>query len=192
MPATRSSIKIHPVTPERWGDFETLFGPRGACAGCWCMWARKPRAQYLRDKGGGNKKSMKRLIASGAEPGVIAYVDGEPAGWCSVAPRTEYTALGRSRILAPVDDKPVWSITCLFVARPYRRQGLSTELIRAAVKLAKSKRARLIEAYPHETKTDHAPDAFIWTGTLSAFRKAGFKEVERRSPGRPIVRLEFL
>jgi len=156
------------------------------------MWARKPRAQYLRDKGGGNKKSMKRLIASGAEPGVIAYVDGEPAGWCSVAPRTEYTALGRSRILAPVDDKPVWSITCLFVARPYRRQGLSTELIRAAVKLAKSKRARLIEAYPHETKTDHAPDAFIWTGTLSAFRKAGFKEVERRSPGRPIVRLEFL
>jgi len=180
-----------PLTGERWADLEVLFGPRGACGGCWCMAWRLTRSEFDRGKGDGNRKAFRAIVRSGAEPGVLAYHGGEPVGWCAVAPREDYPALGRSRVLAPVDERPVWSISCLFVARAARRSGVSVRLIRAAVEHAAAHGGSVVEAYPVEPYSENMPAAFAWTGTASAFRKAGFTEVLRRSRTRPIMRLEI-
>ena len=179
---------FHPLTPERWPDFEKLFGPRGACGGCWCMYWRLTRAQYEEQHGELNRRNIKALVDSGNVPGIIAYVGEEPVGWCSVAPRQEFSTLGRSRILKPVDEQPVWSVVCFFVARSQRRKGLTVELLKAAVNFARTSGARIVEGYPVEPKAGKAPDVFVYTGLLSAFTQAGFTEVLRRSETRPIMR----
>jgi GNAT superfamily N-acetyltransferase len=180
-------VAFHAATPARWADVEALFGERGACAGCWCMFWRLPRARFDAGKGAGNRRALKALIESGARPGVIASTGGEPVGWCAVAPRADYVSLANSRVLKPVDEQPVWSISCLFVRRDFRRRGLSARLIDAAAKLAARRGARIVEGYPVEPAAKTA-DAFVWTGLASAFTKAGFSEVARRSPTRPIMR----
>ena len=181
-------LEIHPVTPARWPDLEALFGARGACGGCWCMFWRLTRAEYEKKKGAGNRRALKKLVESGKVPGVLAYADGVPVGWCAVAPRAAYSTLERSRVLAPIDDHPVWSVPCFFVARPFRRRGLTVELLRAAVDFARRKGAKIIEGYPVEAREGKMPDVFAYTGLPSAFRKAGFVEVLRRSPTRPVMR----
>ena len=120
-------------------------------------------------------------------PGIIAYADRRPIAWCCIGPREEFPALERSRVLARVDDLPVWSIVCLFVARPFRGRGVSVECLKAAAEYAREKHARIVEGYPFEP-TLILPAPFVWTGLASAFRKAGFKEVLRRSRTRPIMR----
>lgn len=179
---------FYPLTPERWRDFEALFGPRGACGGCWCMWWRLTRSEFDRQKGEGNRQAMKALVDSGRVPGILAYSGERPVGWCSVAPREEFGALARSRVLRPVDDRPVWSVVCFFVDKVYRRQGLTVALLRAAVDYAAAHGATIVEGYPSEPKKADAPAVFLYTGTVSAFRKAGFVEVARGSPSRPIMR----
>ncbi len=181
-------LTFHAATPERWGDVERLFGERGACAGCWCMLWRRSRKDWTEGKGAGNRRALRRLIQDGKEPGILAYADGEAIGWCAVAPREDYPALGRSRVLQPVDDRPVWSVSCLFVARPYRRKGVSARLLTAAADHAARCGATIVEGYPTAPATDRAPDAFLWTGIPAAFERAGFREVARRSPTRPILR----
>jgi hypothetical protein len=121
----------------------------------------------------------------------MAYADSKPVGWCAVAPRPVHERLANSRILAPVDEQPVWSVTCFFVARPYRRCGLTVPLLKAAVSHAANCGARLVEGYPVEPKKDSMPDVFAWTGIASAFRRAGFREVARRAPSRPVMRIEI-
>ena len=190
MPARKSTplrLTIEPVTPERWRDLETLFGERGACAGCWCMWWRLPRSKFVAQKGEGNHRALKRIVAGGEIPGLIAYHDGEPIGWCALAPRSDYLRLAKSRILREVDEQPVWSITCFFVARPFRRRGVTKKLLEAAVAYAKKKGATILEGYSVDAKTKSA-DAFVYTGLASTFRAAGFEEVARRSPTRPVMR----
>ena len=181
-------FSFRPLTPDRWPDVEYLFGPRGACAGCWCMWWRLSRPEWNRGKGEGNRKAFRKLVRSGAEPGVLAYADGEAVGWCAIAPRGQYPRLDGSRILKPVDDQPVWSVTCFYVARGFRHQGLSAALLKAAVDFARARGAKIVEGYPHDTKKATA-DVFVYTGLASAFRKTGFKEVARRSKTRPIMRM---
>jgi GNAT superfamily N-acetyltransferase len=181
-------VEVRPLTPDRWGDLERLFGPRGACGGCWCMWWRLTRSEFEKRKGAQNKRAMKRIVVSGEVPGLLAYADGEPVGWCAIGPRASYPVLQRSRVLKPVDDQPVWSITCFFVARPYRGQGVSAALVKAAVAHARKNGARTIEGYPVEPKAGRIPDAFAYVGVPSTFRRAGFVEVLRRSPTRPIMR----
>ena len=184
----KTKITFHPATSDRWPDLEELFGERGACGGCWCMFWRLPRKQFDAGKGATNKKAFKAIVRSDAEPGVIAYLDREPIGWCAIAPREHYIALERSRILQPVDDQPVWSISCLFVKKPYRRRGISTQMLRAAVDLAAKHGARVVEGYPVAPSMETMPDPFLWHGIPSAFIAAGFKEVLRRSQSRPIMR----
>src|SRR5437899_2356952 len=121
MAGSRPKITFRPLTPERWPDLEKLFGERGACGGCWCMTWRLPRAEWEAAKGEGNKQAFRALVQDNAQPGVLAYSGDEPVGWCAVAPRAVYVRLKKSRVLAPVDDRPVWSISCLFIARPFRR-----------------------------------------------------------------------
>jgi GNAT superfamily N-acetyltransferase len=133
---------------------------------------------------------MRELGAAGAPLGVIGYLDTEPVGWCAIAPRDHYPVLERSRTLGRVDGRQVWSITCLFVQRPFRGRGLTVELIEGAVAYAHALGAAVIEAYPVDPRGGKAVDAFAWTGIASAFERAGFHEVARRSPARPIMRLE--
>jgi GNAT superfamily N-acetyltransferase len=182
------TVRILPVTPARWRDLEKLFGPRGACAGCWCMYWRLAHSQFKKQQGAANKRAFKRIVDSGGTPGLLAYVGGEPVGWCAVAPREVFSKLEGSRILAKVDDQAVWSIVCFFVLKEFRRQGVSIELLRGAVDYARRRGAKIVEGYPVAPKTHPMPDAFAWTGFETAFRKAGFKEVARRSPTRPIMR----
>ena len=184
----KSNFTFYPVTKERWKDFEILFGEKGACAGCWCMYWRIRQSVWEKQKGDGNKKAIKKIIFSDEVPGILAYLNDEPVGWCSVAPREEFIKLGNSRILKPVDDNLVWSVVCFFIHRNYRRKGLSITLLNAAKKFVKSKGGKIIEGYPVEPKKDKMPDAFAWTGLSEAFKKAGFKEVLRRSETRPIMR----
>jgi GNAT superfamily N-acetyltransferase len=181
-------LTIHPLTPDRWPDAERLFGPRGACAGCWCMWWRLSRAAWTRGKGAGNQRALRHLVKSGAEPGLLAYADGRAVGWCALAPRQDYPALGRSRVLKPVDDQPVWSVTCFFVQREYRNQGVTRALLEAAARLVRKKGGRIIEGYPVAPRKGRLPDVFAFTGLAGAFVKAGFEEVARRSATRPIMR----
>jgi len=176
-----------PLTPERWSDLEGLFGERGACGGCWCMTWRLPRARWEAQKGNGNRRAFRALVLAGPPPGILAYREGKAVGWCAIAPREDYGGLARSRVLAAVDAQAVWSVTCLFVAKPERRRGLSSGLLRAAAAYAKTQGARLVEGYPVEPD-QRLPDPFVWTGLASAFRAAGFVEVARRSKTRPIMR----
>jgi len=183
-------LELHPLTPDRWADLEGLFGKRGACGGCWDMWWRIPAAQWKAQKGDGNRKAFKRIVRAGPPPGVLAYADGRAVGWCAVGPREDYPRLEGSEVLARIDDQPVWSVGCFFVARTYRRRGVSVALLRAAVEYAASRGARIVEGYP-KTASKEEPDAFVWTGVEGAFAKVGFKEAARRSPTKPIMRLQL-
>ncbi len=184
-----NNLEFQPLTPERWEDFERLFGPRGACAGCWCMYWKLPRKEFNAGQGEGNRLAQKAILASGRTPGLLAYVDDIPAGWCALEPRENYPGLARSRILALVDETPVWSVTCFFVDRRYRRQGLTVALLRAVVDYVKEQGGKVVEGYPVEPRPGQKTSpVFIYTGMASAFRQAGFVEVARRSETRPIMR----
>ena len=181
-------LEFHPLTPERWKDLETLFGERGACGGCWCMWWRLKRSQFEKQKGQENKKSLKKIVDSGEIPGILAYTNGQPIAWCSVAQRRTYPVLERSRILKRIDDETVWSVVCFFVAKSFRRKRVTVKLLRAAIKYVSEQGGKIVEGYPMEPRKSQMPNAFAWTGLVSAFRKTGFVEVLRRSPTRPIMR----
>ena len=184
----KNSLEFHPLIPERWADFEKLFGERGACGGCWCMWWRLKNKDFEAHKGEDNRAMMKELVNSGVTPGILAYDGDNPVGWCSVAPREEFIRLQNSRILKPVDDKPVWSVVCLFVKKENRRKGVSTALLRAAVDFVREQGGDIIEGYALEPKEGKMSDAFAFHGLATAYRKAGFDEVARRSETRPIMR----
>ena len=175
------------MTPDRWDDFEALFGKNGACAGCWCTWWRMGQSEWLATKGDGTKRKMRALVKKGPPPGLLAYTGDEAVGWCALARRGDYPRLARSKILAPVDDAPVWSVTCFFVRRDWRRRGVTVALLKHAAHWVATRRGRLLEGYPTDTKKDQ-PAAFVFHGLLGAFRRAGFREVARRSKSRPIVR----
>jgi GNAT superfamily N-acetyltransferase len=182
---------FEPLTSDRWKDLESLFGARGACGGCWCMaWRLRP-SEFRIQKGEGNRRAFENVVRKGPPPGVLAYSDGEPVGWCAVAPRAAYPRLASSKVLAPLDDRAVWSVSCLFVRKEHRKKGLSVALISAAAELANSLGAQVVEGYPTDTKGQAQPAPFVWTGLPSAFLKAGFVEVARRSPARPIMRRTF-
>jgi GNAT superfamily N-acetyltransferase len=179
--------EIHPVTPARWDDLAALAGERGFTSGCWCMWWRVSAKEFEESHGAGLRRELRDLVASGREPGLLAYVDGEPAGWAAVAPREEYSRLERSPKLRRVDGQPVWSITCFTIDRRHRRQGLAASLLDAAVEFARRHGAEVVEAYPIDTARGKRSSADLYTGTLAMFERAGFREVARRG-GRPIVR----
>jgi GNAT superfamily N-acetyltransferase len=181
-------LKFLPVTRSRWPHLEQLFGERGACGGCWCMVWRLGRKDWEAGKRAGNKRALRRIVESGERPGILAYDGRTPVGWCAVAPREAYPVLARSRVLKPVDGQPVWSVSCLFVLKPHRRQGLSISLLKEAIAFAARSGARIVEGYPVQPTMEKTPDPFIWTGTPSAFLEAGFEEVLRRSKTRPIMR----
>ncbi len=191
MPSIRNPsarLTFAPLTPERWPDLEQLFGPNGACGGCWCMWWKLSRAEFARSKGAGNRTAFKRIVEAGDEPGLIAYRDGVPIGWCAVEPRERYAALARSRALAPVDDKPVWSVTCFFVKAGHRRAGVGLALLKEARRFAAARGGRIVEGYPKDLRGKFPGTTSAFMGLASTFAAAGFREIARRAPTRPIMR----
>jgi GNAT superfamily N-acetyltransferase len=182
-------ITFNPLDRETWGDLESLFGENGACGGCWCMYWRLTHKEYEKKKGNANKKIFRGMVKKEQPLGVLAYDRNMPVGWCSVSPRNSLVRLERSRLFGKIDEKPVWSIVCLFVEKNYRRQGISEKLIRAAVQYAFEKGATVIEAYPIIPKAKRMPDAFSWVGFVDSYRKAGFKKVSQPSENRLYMRL---
>lgn len=180
-------LSFHPLTQNLWRDFEILFGLNGACGGCWCMYWKLRGKAYSDNTGDTLRQMQKSIVDSKVVPGLIAYAEGYPIGWIAVEPRTAYPRLAHTRTLLPVDDQEVWSITCFFVTKNYRRKGVTVKLIKAALDYVKQQGGKIVEGYPVETQKD-MPAPFIFTGTVSAFRKAGFKEVARNAPTRPIFR----
>ena len=178
-----------PLIPERWSDFVALFGPRGAYGGCWCMWWRSTRAEFQAQQGDGNRRAMHDIVHDGEVPGILAYVGEEPVGWCSVAPRQHFGSLNRSPVLRPLDDRPVWSLVCLFVGRDYRGQEVALNLIRAAVEYAGAQGASIVEAYPTVPRKDgKLPPVSSFMGVPAMYEQAGFVECARPSRSRMIMR----
>lgn len=186
-------VEIHRLTAERWDDLVALFGERGAYSGCWCMYWRLPHSEFDALEAPAKKKMLHRLAVKGPVPGLLAYLDGEPAGWCSIAPREEYEALERSRVYKRLDNEPVWSIVCFFMARRVRGQGLMQQMIREAVAYAKSRGAKIVEAYPTDLEAEKLAGRRLggadgYMGIASIFRKAGFVEMKQASETKLIMR----
>jgi len=146
------SLAYKPLTTAEWPDFVKLFEEHGIQDGCWCMYWRVKRADCQRHYGEGNKLAFKEIVDTGNIPGILAYLDRQPVGWCSIAPRETHLALERSPTLKRVDQQPVWSIVCFFVSKPYRRLGMTKQMIRAAIQYAYRNGAKIIEAYPLRTE----------------------------------------
>jgi len=186
-------LTIRPVTPERWPDLEAIFNARGCsiARGCWCMCYRRSGARPPLPRGmtraKANRADLKALVDSGKPPGLIAYRGRAPVGWISLGPREEFAKLERSPVMKPVDDKPVWSVICFVIPSEHRRQGVAHTLLRGAIDYARKHGATLLEAYPVD-KRGRASDDTMWFGAKSMYDRAGFKEVARRKPTRPIVR----
>jgi GNAT superfamily N-acetyltransferase len=183
-------IAIHPLTPERWPDLEALFGPRGACAGCWCMYWRLPGKDYRASSNVANRKAFRKIVQGGTVPGLLAYEGDEPVGWCAVEPREAFRRLENARTLKAIDDQPVWSVTCFFIRKGHRRKGLTVKLLEAAKKHVKRQGGKLLEGYPSVPRGE-AVDAFAWTGLIGAFEKSGFAVAARPSAARAIMRCKL-
>jgi GNAT superfamily N-acetyltransferase len=184
---SRLKLTVRPLTPDRWPALEDLFGRRGACGGCWCMYWRIGSA-YHRRPHLQNKAAFREIVRRGPPPGLLAF-DGDVAvGWCQLTPRSALPWLDRTWRLRRVDDVPVWSLSCLYVRKGYRRRGVTLALIGGALKAAKRAGAPALEAYPLDAAV--SPSA-TGTGYASTFARAGFKTVARRVPSRPIMRFDF-
>ena len=182
-----TEISVKPIKRNLWTDFEELFGPNGACAGCWCMFWKLRGKAYEEARGSETRQMHKSIVDSGIATGLLAYWHGDVVAWIAVEPREAYPKLAHSRVLKPVDDQPVWSVTCFFVAKPYRRKGITVELLKAAVEHVRKQGGKIVEGYPVDATQD-MPAPFVYTGTASAFQQAGFQEVARPSPARSIFR----
>jgi GNAT superfamily N-acetyltransferase len=180
-PKKTPQLEIHPVTPERLPDLEKLFGPRGACQDCWCLFWRVRHSEFNKMRPDERRLGLKALADSGDAPGLLAYQEGEPVGWCAVAPREAYEAIEHSRNLKRVDEQACWAVPCFFVARSARRSGVTQALLRGALDFALQRGARIVEGYPIDTHGQRRPSDGLFTGVAATFRRAGFK-VARREP----------
>jgi GNAT superfamily N-acetyltransferase len=189
-------VDIQPLTPDRFADLAALFEEGGDPRWCWCTYFRTRGRDWSNSTPAANRAELAALTEHDIAPGLVAYRDGRAVGWVSLAPREEYERLAYSKILAPVDDAPVWSIVCFVVSRSARRQGIARAMLGEAIDYARTHGATTLEAYPVDTTDRRVPAADAYHGTLSMFEKAGFEVVERRqwnatSPIRSIVRVDL-
>ena len=183
-------LTVRPLTPDLWPALEDLFGKSGASNGCWCMYWRLGGA-YREAPRGANREALRQIVNRGSPPGLLAFGGDLPVGWCQLTPRDALPWLDRMWWFQRVDDEPVWSISCFFVRRAYRRQGVMSQLIASALKTAKRAKAPALEAYPVD-KPGRTADGSMWFGAKSMFDAAGFEEIARRKPTRPVVRLKVV
>lgn len=182
-------LRFAEVTPDRWPDFEALFrqGSRdegGFPAGCWCMEWRLPRDEWKAGSGEGNRLAMKHLDDSGVVPGILAFIDGKPVGWCSVSPRETLRLRQRGLIRSEKQDEDVWSIICFFVPDQHRGIGVMSALLRAAVQYAADNGAKVVEGYPANAEVF---PAIAYMGRATAFEKAGFTPIDKPTKGLTVM-----
>jgi GNAT superfamily N-acetyltransferase len=190
------NLVVAPLTPERWPDLEAVFQAKGCSVarGCWCMFyresGRQPPLAAGQTQATRRRSQLQALAAADPPAGLIGYRDGQPVGWVSFGPREQFAKLAKSPVMKPVDDAPVWSVVCFVVPAPYRAQGIASALLRAAAAYARERGASLLEGYPVD-KAGRSTDEFLWFGAKSMFDAAGFEEVARRKPQRPVMRLDL-
>lgn len=180
-------LVVEALTPDLWPALEDLLAESGPGSRCWCMYWRIG-ADYRRRPAAENRAAFREIVTDGPPPGLLALRDGVAVGWCQVTSRDDLPALDRPWRLRRVDDVPVWAVSCFYVRRGHRRSGVTRELLAAAVELAREAGAPALEAYPLDG--DLSPSSTS-TGYASTFEQAGFVEVARRSPERPVVRLDL-
>ena len=192
------AIEVRPVTADGWEELAALFGPSGAFGHCWCTWWRQTAADFshgVEKRGAANRSLMHEIVEAGRELGLLAFRDGQPVGWVSVAPRPEYGRIMRSRRIGPApeeaEDASVWSVVCFWIPRAERGKGVAGELLKGAVKHAKTRGARHLEAYPVDTAGGRHPAANLFTGTLAMFKRAGFREMDRPRGAQLVVRRDL-
>lgn len=187
-------VEVHPVTAARWPDLLRLFGPQGACYGCWCQYWRMPRAEWKQATAAGNKAALHAQAANDAHPpGLIGYDSaGHPVGWVALGPRDDFPGLRNSRFFGDThDDARLWSIVCFYVPTAHRGHGVAEAMLAGAADYAQRAGARVLEAYPWDLGVKEAAASSLYVGTLAMFTAAGFREVSRRVPHRPVVRRRF-
>ncbi len=182
-------LSFEPLSKSNWNKFIQLFGNKGACGNCWCMFFRLKKSDFDEGKSGdGNKMAMKNLVWENKPTGLIGFYEEQPIAWCAFAPREDFLKLEKSRIHTRIDNNIVWSIPCFFIDKKFRRYGVSVEILKTVVKYAKANGIKIIEAYPTIPTQERLPDAFAWIGLYKSFERAGFEIVDRKSNSRPMVR----
>jgi GNAT superfamily N-acetyltransferase len=184
----QDDLRIEPLTAELWTAFSDLLDQGGPASRCWCM-APRIGSAYRKRTPQRNRHDLHKLVKNGPPPGLLAFRDELAIGWCRITPRHAVPAIEQSWRTRRVDEVPVWVIACFYVRKGHRRQGITARLISAAVSYARSAGAPAVEAYPLDGEVSPSSTA---TGYVSTFRAAGFTEVARRSPERPIMRLALL
>ena len=182
-------LTFEPLTKDNWGKFLQLFGNKGACGNCWCMYYRLKKQDYQEGKqDDGNKNAMKEIVWDNRPAGVLGFYDGQPIAWCAFAPREDFLKLEKSRVHKRIDDQPIWSIPCFFIDKAFRRHGVSVELLKGVINYARKEGIKIIEAYPTTPTQEKLPDSFAWIGLYKSFERAGFTIVDQTSKNRPMVR----
>jgi ribosomal protein S18 acetylase RimI-like enzyme len=192
-----TALEVVPATADRWPDLDTVFTGRGDPGRCWCQWFFTGTEAAAEDVTAANRAAFRAQVKAGPPPGVLAYSGERPVGWCAVGPRCGYGRLPRMAVMRGTDpaglaDPSVWAITCFVVKAGARRQGVAAALLDGAVTLAASQRASVVEAYPVDVSAKSAVSpAELYHGPLSVFARAGFTEVRRPQPARPVVQLRI-
>jgi GNAT superfamily N-acetyltransferase len=184
-------LEVHPASIDRFSDVAAVLRPKNdSSQACWCLAYRLSSAENNALSGKARPERLRSFCDNNQAPGVLAYVDGIPAGWCAVSPRTDFVRLVRSKTIQALDSVPVWSIVCLVVKAGFRGAGLSAALIEGAAKFAAASGATCLEAYPIETEGQKVSSSLAYTGTRSMFERSGFMfcaETSAKSAGKPRV-----
>lgn len=184
-----SQLRFETLSKENWGKFEQLFGERGACGNCWCMYFRLTKQDFTEGKyEQGNKLAMKELVWANKPTGILGFYEDQPIAWAAFAPREDFLKLEKSRVHKRIDNQAVWSIPCFFIDKKFRRMGVSVALLKGIIEYAREKQIEIIEAYPTIPTQAKLPDSFAWIGLYKSFEQAGFTIVDRTSKNRPMVR----
>ncbi|WP_458116019.1 N-acetyltransferase family protein [Arthrobacter sp. D2-10] len=172
------TVDIHPATADRFDDVASLLAPKTPGAGaCWCLSPRLASSELSSLGAEGRPGRMRQLCGEDPPPGLLAYLEGEPVGWCAVGPRASMGRLTRSRTIQQVDDLPVWSVICFVVKAGHRRRGVATRLLQEAVAFAASRGAPVIEGYPVDAEGSRINTTLAFVGTTALFEKAGFERI---------------
>jgi len=184
-----NQLIFEPLTKSNWNKFISLFGEKGACGNCWCMYYRLSQSRFREGKTeNGNKEAMKKIVWDNKPSGILGFYEGQAIAWCAFAPREDFMRLEKSRVHKRIDSKKVWSIPCFFIDKNVRRNGVSVELLKGVIKYAETHGIEIIEAYPTIPTQEKLPDSFVWIGLYKSFERAGFEIVDRTSKNRPMVR----
>jgi len=184
-----NQLTFEPLTKLNWNKFTGLFGDKGACGNCWCMYYRLLKSDFLEGKADdGNKRAMKEIVWKGKPAGILGLYEGQAIAWCAFSPREDFIKLEKSRVHKRIDDTMVWSIPCFFIDKNFRRHGVSVELLKGVIRYAEENGIEIMEAYPAIPTQAKLPDSFAWIGLFRSFESAGFEIVDRTSKNRPMVR----